>query len=37
MEQLLDPWYAALVVTLLTIAGVGGYVILDRFVKWLQS
>lgn len=37
MEQLLDPWYAGLIVTVLLMAMLGGYVIIERFIRWLQS
>ncbi|GEM_PF-6528886 len=37
MEMLLDPWYAGLIVSLLLMALIGAYAILDRFIKWLKS
>lgn len=37
LELLLDPWYASLIVTLVLMAILGAYTILDRFVKWLKS
>ncbi len=37
MEKLLDPWYAGLIVSLLLMALLSAYAILDRFFKWLRS
>lgn len=37
MEQLLDPWYAALIVTLLAMGALGAYAVLDRIIRWLRS